>query len=571
MKRVTLTLILLLNLMLSSTTLRADEGHGVVRMLDYNTALVERGDFGIDVCSEAACLRLLRLAFPLLFPVNAATGTINAAEAREPALITDPPVQPQREQQYHIGADRLWSDGSPMTAYDVAFSLIGHELATPAPLRVLDGVRIDDPQSLTVSYRAPDCTSQTRLNTRIVPVALAASDFRAFAESVGQAQRGIPTLTDWLEAFRDWYRVSEWQALFVEADDDEIIWGGQFIPQDRLEFADFRAAETDLALAIPPNATSENATTALQMSAANLILDPPLTERENLRRLGDIQLYESPGYATDRLVFNLSDPSYPRDAFIDGEPLEQLPHPILSDVRVRRAIRYAIDTQALIDVALVGDGVALNGAYSPASWAYDPSLPPWQYNPSAAEQLLDEAGWRGEDERLCLACAYPERRVYLSLRLMVDSDPVRQRVAGMIARQLGQVGINISIVGGDGSGQDYDLLLTGTSGATVRSREPDLTQQFSPQADVVYVPQGNTGSYSDPQLDALLERARATATCSLDERAAAYRDVQQYLNEQLPATWLYARDDFYAARGIVNFSPLPGEPLWNLTDWVVRR
>src|SRR5690606_10720621 len=123
-----------------------------------------------------------------------------------------------------------------------------------------------------------------------------------------------------------------------------------------------------------------------------LLLDPPADRHADIQGTPGLQWYAAPGYAVDYLVFNQSDPNYPRDAFIDGEPLEQLPHQYFSDVRVRQAVQLAIDVPALIDSALFGRATALNGSYPPVSWAYDPDLPAQTYDPVAAESLLDAAG-----------------------------------------------------------------------------------------------------------------------------------------------------------------------------------
>ena len=72
----------------------------------------------------------------------------------------------------------------------------------------------------------------------------------------------------------------------------------------------------------------------------------------------------------------------------------QLDHPILSDKRVRHAITYALDRQAMVDNLF--DGLALEQVchMSSVSWAYDPTIKPLPFDPAKAAELLDEAGWR---------------------------------------------------------------------------------------------------------------------------------------------------------------------------------
>ena len=67
-------------------------------------------------------------------------------------------------------------------------------------------------------------------------------------------------------------------------------------------------------------------------------------------------------------------------------------HPALADVKVRQAIAYAIDKEAITTDLL-------SGLTDPASTLWentpyqDPSLTPYAYDPDKANALLDEAGW----------------------------------------------------------------------------------------------------------------------------------------------------------------------------------
>ncbi|MFO8059559.1 MAG: ABC transporter substrate-binding protein, partial [Bacillota bacterium] len=70
----------------------------------------------------------------------------------------------------------------------------------------------------------------------------------------------------------------------------------------------------------------------------------------------------------------------------------------VTDLDVRRAICYAIDRQALIDVAYAGYGVVMDQLAVPGSWAHDESAPSYYYDPDEAKAVLDEAGYVDTDE-----------------------------------------------------------------------------------------------------------------------------------------------------------------------------
>ena len=99
------------------------------------------------------------------------------------------------------------------------------------------------------------------------------------------------------------------------------------------------------------------------------------------------------------LALNWADPNNPQPAFDeDGNPVEQTPHPLFSDVRVRQAVALGTNTQDMIDTMGTDGGTALVGAVSPvAGWAYNEDLDPYPYDPEAAIALLEEAGWVDSD------------------------------------------------------------------------------------------------------------------------------------------------------------------------------
>jgi peptide/nickel transport system substrate-binding protein len=72
--------------------------------------------------------------------------------------------------------------------------------------------------------------------------------------------------------------------------------------------------------------------------------------------------------------------------------------PLLRDVRVRRALRYALDRKTLLEKAYHGAGILQETMISPENPAYR-TFPQIPHDPAKANALLDEAGWtqRGRD------------------------------------------------------------------------------------------------------------------------------------------------------------------------------
>ncbi len=82
-------------------------------------------------------------------------------------------------------------------------------------------------------------------------------------------------------------------------------------------------------------------------------------------------------------------------------------HPILKNPAVRQALSYAVDRQAIIDLALNRQGTVAEGPIWPYHWAYSTAQKTYTHNSEAATLRLDSAGLqmtRGSDTwRACPA------------------------------------------------------------------------------------------------------------------------------------------------------------------------
>mgnify|MGYP001226544594 CR=1 FL=1 len=71
--------------------------------------------------------------------------------------------------------------------------------------------------------------------------------------------------------------------------------------------------------------------------------------------------------------------------------------PPLDDVKVRQAIAFAIDRDALVDGVLEGQGKPAYGLIS-KDWGFEDAVEVQRFDPEAAARLLDEAGWAASDD-----------------------------------------------------------------------------------------------------------------------------------------------------------------------------
>ena len=129
------------------------------------------------------------------------------------------------------------------------------------------------------------------------------------------------------------------------------------------------------------------------------------------------------------------------------------PHPILSDVRVRRAIRMAIDVDTISKEFFLG--------YAQPTWTeffrqpYVCDIPRPKYDPEAAAALLDEAGWKdtdGDGVRECHGCGTAEDGYKMEMQFITYAEYGEPLILTqqLIAEMLGKLGIklNLSVVEG---------------------------------------------------------------------------------------------------------------------------
>jgi peptide/nickel transport system substrate-binding protein len=212
---------------------------------------------------------------------------------------------------------------------------------------------------------------------------------------------------------------------------------------------------------------------------------------------------------------------------------------LFKDVRVRRAINYAVDKQKIIDAVLLGLGSVANGPYPPSSWAYNPKIKDPGYNPEEAKKLLEEAGWVLNEESGILE----KNGKKFSFTLMTNQgNSTRKLTCEIIQAQLKEIGIDVKVRIQEWSSfihqyidkRQFDAILIGWSTAV----DPDNYSIWhsSQQKEGQY----NFVSYSNPEVDKLLEEGRTEF--DIDKRKKIYNRIHEILNSDQPYLFLYFAD-----------------------------
>ena len=203
-------------------------------------------------------------------------------------------------------------------------------------------------------------------------------------------------------------------------------------------------------------------------------------------------------------------------------------HPILSDVRVRQAMMFAIDRQLIVDEIFLGAAQLATSNLSPAvATFYTDAVTQYPYDPDQAMALLDEAGWiQGDGD------VRQKDGQDLTFTISIPSgDSTRRSEAEVVSDFLSDVGIKAElretpvaqILDQLPSGEADAGLFNWTYGA---GDDPDATSVLSSTGP------NNFSSYRNPRVDELLKQGIVALT--QEERIPIYQEIQQIVAEEVP-------------------------------------
>ena len=260
------------------------------------------------------------------------------------------------------------------------------------------------------------------------------------------------------------------------------------------------------------------------------------------------------------------------------------PHPILSDVNVRQAIRMAVDVDTI-------NNDVFHGLANP-TWTeffrqpYQCELPRPTFDPEAAKTMLEQAGWTDSDSdgiRECHGCATGAAEGYkmeMEFITYAEFGEPLELTQQLIAEMLGNIGIkmNINVVEGsvlwdlaenggiEQSGNfDIDLWDDGYAGVDPTDY---VWETYSEEA---IEPGGgwNITRWDNPVVDALIDE-----TYTLDEqnRKDTFCAIGDFINEEVPIIHLFTvpNADAYSTRIEGVQSSVNDLVTWNIAEWKIK-
>jgi len=246
-----------------------------------------------------------------------------------------------------------------------------------------------------------------------------------------------------------------------------------------------------------------------------------------------------------------------------------LKSPLFIDKRVRQALAHAIDREAIISGVLLGLGKPATGPLKPGTWAYNPNVRTYPYDPQKARALLAEAGWKDTNGDGILD---KDGRPFSFELISNQGNEVRGKCAEIIQENLAQIGIDVKIRILEWAAFVNDFINKRRFDATILGwtipMDPDLYDVW--HSSKTRMEELNFISYANPEVDTLLEKGRSTF--NQKERKRCYDRIQEILAEEQPYNFLFVPDALPIIharfRGI---KPAPIGIGYNFIKWYVPK
>ncbi|MFT8243374.1 ABC transporter substrate-binding protein [Roseomonas sp. BN140053] len=424
--------------------------------------------------------------------------TRDASGAIVPQVATSWRYDSDTQISFELRDDIRFSDGTPLTADDVAYSI--RRITDPAfrspqlsQFDQITGAEVVGPRTVRITTRSayPVLLSQlTKLS--IVP--------RAAAERLGASFNAQPVGSG------PYRLTARTQGVRVELAANPSYWRGappfprvemRPVPDESTRIADVRTGRADIARIL----STDNA--------------------DGLRNDRQVQVLWAPTERVSLLMLNTQ----------DGPT---------RDPRVREAIAHAVDRDTIIEALLRGYARPVNAPLTPASFGFA-DAPAYGFDIARARALLREAG------------VAPGTKVSFLTSPVFD-----QRVVQALQQMLGEVGLDAQLNTVELA--NYLRLRQGRpdeAGQVSFFRWSCGCQDADGTLFPLFHSSSQWAKYSNPAVDAALQAGRNT----LDEgaRRTAYRTALDALHRDIPAVPLFQDVTMHVANRHVRFQPTANE------------
>jgi peptide/nickel transport system substrate-binding protein len=427
---------------------------------------------------------------------------------------------------YFLRKDAVWSDGVPITAYDVQFTfdlLRDPEVGSPriGYTEFIKQVIVED--SFTVTFEFSEAYPAQMFDTagEILP--------RHILKDVPHSE--IPTHEFGRKPTASGpFIINKWESnQYVELVANEKFYAGR----PYLDKVIFK---------IIPDVT--NRITQLKTGEVDMLLDVAPEKVQQLEKDPDIEVVDVPGRVYYYVGYNSENPLFTRPV-------------------VRRALTMAIDGKKIIDALLYGFGKECVSPFLPMlSWAYNGDIESITFDLQQSKKLLSAEGWNDTDGDGWLD---KDGNIFEFTIKTNAGNQLRSDIAVILQDQFKKVGIKMSIellewttLLEDMHNRKFDAYIGGLSS----SLYIDPTPIYHSTATDLF----NYVSYNNPEVDKLIEQGRVTV--NTEAAAQIWKKVQQLIYDDQPYTYLFWIDRVVAFhKRFKNVTPITLSSIYNIEKW----
>ncbi len=444
--------------------------------------------------------------------------------------------------------DLTWSDGKPLTAYDVEFSwktLMDKRVRVSAYRQLAEGLRnVKAYDARTVVYFQKEALPTNHMHIAwpiiprhvIQPCLAADPTLQNCGFNREPVTNGPYKFVSWapnqeivVERREEWYQSARGQRIRQKPFFQRIRF--RILPDNTTRLLAFRTGQID-------EIQLDSDQWAKETTGADFY-------KKNTKAAGEEWSY----------------------AYVGWNAQSKPPNPFFGDKRVRRALALALDHDFLLNDLFSGVHRPGEGIFYPASWMAARDLKPLHRDLDQAERLLQEAGWKDSDKDGILDKAINGKVVPFEFTVACPRGGSGTKVANLMVSSLPKIGVRCRLVEPEQVAFFKDLLDRKYQAflmAMGTGTDPDTSANLWTTAAI----KGgrNYSGFSNERVDELYEKGKR----ELDrkKRAEIYAEIDRIIYEEHPITVLLYQQTLWgfskllrgynpSPRGFYNFSPGP--------------
>lgn len=249
-------------------------------------------------------------------------------------------------------------------------------------------------------------------------------------------------------------------------------------------------------------------------------------------------------------------------------------NPIFKDKRVRQAINYALNRQAIVSQIFLGKAYLGTGPMHPKLPQENKNVKPYPYDLKKAAQLLDEAGWKKGPDGIR---AKDGKKLELEVTYN-NGNTNRQKIAQVLAADLKKIGVKATVRGYEWSlyldkylKGELDLFVLawgGYNGATLEH------YGFFHSSAIPDLEKGTTGNnrmrVNYPKVDKILEDYLTEE--DVNKRNKLYQELHAFLAEEAVAAFTHhPKITAGMDKNLMGVKISMASPYFNIQDWYWKK